>query len=567
MYLNRGHSERKMTEQKVGSDDIAQQAADNLDAAEDIGGFDLTETLKSLLKVIDPGVAGREFVQLMGESFKILSGKSELLPDRGDKRFKDIAWQQNPAYKRLGQGYLAVSRAMDNMLSNEGNWRNQERAKFAMNILTSALAPTNFFWTNPEAIKEAFDTGGMSILRGWQNRLHDLRYNKGMPTMVDASPFTKGENIAATPGAVVFRNDVLELLQYTPTTAKIRQLPMLMVPPQINKYYFLDMAPQRSMVEYATANGLRLFMVSWRNPGPEQRAWNLDTYLSALYEAVDAMLSITRQRRFNGMGFCAGGITLSCFAAHMAANDDRRLNSIAFAVTLLDWDTRAMIGMLHSRKLIESAKKASRKKGVISGQDLGTLFAWFRPNDLVWNYWVNNYLLGRKPPSFDILAWNADSTNLPGALHGQFLDIFLNNDLAHPGQLNVLDMPIDLRDITVDAFVTGALNDHLTPWQGCYKTTQLLGSKNIKYVLSHAGHIASLVNPPGNPKASYYVGGEPGPDPDAWRNNAKRRSGSWWENWVEWTRDRSGDERAAPKSLGNKKYPPLDLAPGKYINT
>jgi polyhydroxyalkanoate synthase len=556
-----------MTDQKAGADAIAQQAADNLNAAEDIGEFDVAEVLGSLLKVVDAGAVGKECVRMAGESLKILAGRSELTPEKGDNRFKDVAWQENPAYKRLGQGYLAFSRAMDNILSSRGSWRNQERAKFTVDILTSAVAPTNFFWTNPAAIKEAFDTGGKSVLRGWRNRLHDLRYNGGMPTMVDATPFVKGDNVAATPGAVVFRNEVLELLQYTPTTARVCALPMLIVPPQINKYYFLDLAPQRSLVEYATANGIRLFMVSWRNPGPEQRDWDLDTYVSALLEAADAMLSITRQRRFNALGFCAGGITLSCLAAYMAANDDRRLNSIGYAVTLLDWNTRAMIGMLHSRKLIDMAKKASFEKGVISGKDLGVVFTWFRPNDLVWSYWVNNYLLGRNPPSFDILAWNDDSTNLPAALHGQFLDIFLNNDLTHPGKVKILNTPIDLRDITVDAFVTGALNDHLTPWTGCYKTTQLLGSENIEYILSHAGHIASLVNPPGNPKASYYVGGRPGPDPDAWRENAKRRSGSWWETWVDWTRDRSGEERAAPKSLGNKKYPALDPAPGKYINT
>ncbi len=556
-----------MTKQSTSADAIAQQAVENLQAAEDIGEFDVTEVLKSLMMVVDAGAVGKEFLKLSAESLKILAGMSELAPVKGDNRFKDTAWQKNPFFKRLGQGYLAYSRAMENILSEKGSWRNQERAKFTVDVVTSALAPTNFFWTNPEAIKEAFDTGGMSVVRGWRNWLHDLQHNGGMPTMVDASPYVKGDNLAATPGAVVFRNDVLELLQYTPTTAKVCALPTLIVPPQINKYYFLDLAPQRSLVEYATANGLRVFMVSWRNPQPEQRDWNLDTYVSALLEATDAMLSITRQRRFNALGFCAGGITLSCLAALMAANDDKRLNSIGYAVTLLDWDTRAMIGMLHSRKLIGKAKKASREKGVISGKDLGALFAWFRPNDLVWNYWVNNYLLGRNPPSFDILAWNDDSTNLPAALHGQFLDIFLNNDLARPGKVKVLDTPIDLRDITVDAFVTGALNDHLTPWAGCYQTTQLLGSKNVEYILSHAGHIASLVNPPGNPKASYYVGGRPGPDPDAWREKAERRTGSWWENWVEWTRKRSGEERAAPKTLGNKKYPALEPAPGKYINT
>jgi polyhydroxyalkanoate synthase len=383
--------------------------------------------------------------------------------------------------------------------------------------------------------------------------------------MVDSSPFTKGDNIAATPGAVVFRNEVLELLQFAPQTDKVYAIPTLLIPPQINKYYFTDLAPGRSLVEYAVKQGVQMYVVSWQNPQNEQGDWNLDTYVTALLEAIDVINSITRRKKINTIGFCAGGITMSALLAYMAANRDRRVNAISYAVTLLDWSTPSMMGMLQSKKVTNLARRKSRRKGIISGQDLGSIFAWFRPNELVWNYWVNNYLMGEAPPSFDILAWNADATNLPASLHAQFLDIFMNNSLRNPGQIEVLGQPVDLSLITSDAFVVGAIDDHLTPWKGCYETTQLLGG-NSTFVLSNAGHIAALVNPPGNPKASFLKGPAPGEDPVAWLDAAEKQAGSWWEYWSGWAGDRSGDSIDAPKALGNKRFPELDPAPGVYIH-
>ncbi len=545
--------------------DVATLAADALQAAEDIGEFDFDETWRSLKSAIDPQAVAKESLIFGVELVKIAVGVSDIAPEKRDWRFKDDAWRTNALYKRLGQSYLAFCKGAMGIVGNNADWRTRERAKFALTVTTSALAPTNTLLGNPAAMKKAFDTNGKSLVKGLKNFATDMRHNDGMPKMVDDSPFTKGENIAATPGAVVFRNEVLELLLYKPQTEKVFSIPTLLIPPQVNKYYFTDLAPGRSLVEYAVQQGIEMFVVSWRNPGKDQGDWDLDTYVSALLEAIDAINSITRRKKINTIGFCAGGITMSALLSYMAATNDKRVNAVSYAVTLLDWSTPSMMGMFHSKRLIGLAQKKSKCKGIISGADLGKVFAWFRPNELVWNYWVNNYLMGENPPSFDILAWNADATNLPAALHAQFLDVFMNNSMSKPGGLDVLGQPVDLGRIKADAFIVGAIDDHLTPWKGCYETTQLLGGEST-FVLSNAGHIAGLVNPPGNPKASYLAGPKPCADAIEWLEQAEKHQGSWWESWIDWLQERSGDEVSARKILGNKKYPELAPAPGSYIN-
>jgi polyhydroxyalkanoate synthase len=449
--------------------------------------------------------------------------------------------------------------------SAEVDWHTAERARFAAAVLTSALSPTNTLLGNPAALKRAFETGGTSLVRGAQHMLHDLRHNGGMPSQVDVRPFKLGENIAATPGAVVYRDEVFELLQYAPATGQVRERPIVVIPPQINKYYFLDLAPGRSFVEYAVSRGVQTFMISWRNPGPEHGDWDLDTYVTRCLQAVDVARDITGSDDVNTMGFCAGGITQAAMLSHLAAIGDDRVNAAAFSVTLLDFSVPAMIGMWQSQRLLSDVSERSRKQGVLDGSQLARAFSWLRPNDLVFNYVVNNYLLGNDPPAFDILAWNADCTNLPGALHVDFLGIFGENNLCRPGSLDVLGTPADLSKITLDTFATGALTDHITPWKGCYQTTQHLGGRR-EFVLSSSGHIQSLVNPPGNPKMYYFTGPEPGPDPEAWREQATKHTGSWWERWAEWILERSGDEREAPEALGSSAFPVVDQAPGRYVH-
>jgi polyhydroxyalkanoate synthase len=537
-----------------------------IESGEDPGDFRLRDTVASLRHYLHPARVGRQSIGLGLECMRILAGRSQVEFDRSDWRFRDPTWADNPVYRRLGQGYLAFCRAVEGLVDHDdANWRDRERAKFAIELLTSTVAPTNFLLGNPAALKRAIETGGMSLVKGSKNFLHDLRHNRGMPSQVDPTPFEVGRNLAATTGGVVFRNELLEIIQYEVPSESPHAIPVLIATPQINKYYFLDLAPGKSFVEYLAAQDFQPFIVSWKNPSAEQGDWDLDRYVEALVEAVAAVRSIAGVPRINLFGFCAGGITMSALMAHLRHTGRDWVNTISYAVTLLDFSRPAMIGMLHSRPLLETARSRSRKKGIIEGKDLGALFTWFRPNDLVWNYWVNNYLLGNAPPAFDILAWNADSTNLPGALHTDFLDIFETNPLVRPGEFEVLDTTVDLGEIKQDAFVTAAINDHLTPWTGCYQTTQLLGG-DVEFVLSNAGHIASLVNPPGNPKASYFTGPKPGPDHEAWRAEATRHQGSWWERWVDWASTRSGDRRKTQRPLGNRKYPVLVDAPGTYVH-
>jgi polyhydroxyalkanoate synthase subunit PhaC len=538
------------------------------------GGEDVTlprglDAGRALAGALTQGrVVAREAVKLGVEVAKIAVGRSEVGPGKGDRRFADPAWTTNPAYRRIEQTYLAAAGALDRIVDEwAGTVKDPTRAQaasFAATVITSAAAPTNFLPTNPAALKEVFDTAGMSLVRGLGNWVSDLRHNGGMPSMVERDAFTVGVDLALTPGAVVSRDEVAEVLQYAPTTESVYERPVLVVPPPINRFYFLDMRPGRSFVEYAVSRGQQTFLMSWRNPQKEHADWNLDTYAGRVSAAVDEVREISGSDDVNLIGFCAGGIIATTLLNHLAAQDDSRVHSMSYAVTMLDWERPEQLAAFSASRVLEFAKARSRRKGLIRARDMGSAFTWLRPDDLVFNYWVNNYLMGRKPPAFDILAWNADGTNLPGALHGQFLDIFAHNLLVKPKALAVLGTPIELDRIKVPTFVSGAIADHLTTWQNCYRTTQLLGGDST-FVLSYSGHIASLVNPPGNPKAHYWAGGEPGTDPQAWLAGATRKQGSWGEAWADWVADNAGEQIPAAASLGSDQHKPLEPAPGRYV--
>jgi polyhydroxyalkanoate synthase subunit PhaC len=544
------------------------------DATESVGGGEAVgipsfqEAVGGLAAALSQGATvAREATRLGLELTRVAWGRSDVGPARGDRRFTDPAWTSNPVFRRIQQSYLASAGAMDRIVAAMGDGRSDtraEQARFAANIVTSAAAPTNFLMTNPAAIKRAFDTGGMSLVRGVRNYVRDVRHNGAMPSMIEPGAFEVGRDLAVTPGAVVARDAVAEVLQYGPATGTVFARPVLVVPPPIGRFYFLDLRPGRSFVEYATGRGLQTFMLSWRNPGPEQGSWDLDTYAGRVRAAIDTVREITGSADVNLIGFCAGGIIATTLLNHLAATGDDRVHSMSYAVTLLDFGLRAPITAFSGRGLVALAGRRSRRQGIITSRQMGSAFTWLRPDDLVFNYWVNNYLMGEQPPAFDILAWNADGTNLPGALHGQFLDIFADNLLTRPGGLSVLGTPLRLQDITVPAFVTGAVSDHLTPWKGCYQTTRLLGGP-CTFVLSYSGHIASLVNPPGNPKAHYWTGGAPGADPEQWLAGAERHQGSWWEVWADWVTARAGERQPQPETLGSKRYPVLSPAPGLYV--
>ena len=336
------------------------------------------------------------------------------------------------------------------------------------------------------------------------------------------------------------------------------------MPPQINKFYLFDLAPGRSIIEYLLANGLQVFVVSWRNPTAEQRDWGLDTYVKALVEVSDAVLAITGSEDLNLAAACSGGITSSVFLGHLAAQQDRRINALTLLVTVLDTSAESQLGQLATVEGIEAARAASQQRGVLEGEDLGRIFAWMRPNDLIWNYWVNNYLLGNAPPAFDLLYWNADTTRLPARLHSDFLDLILYNPLSRRGSLTVAGTPINLSLITCDSFIVGGTTDHITPWQACYRTTHMLGGRK-EFVLSSSGHIQSVINPPGNAKAKYFLNPQPPAELEEWLSAAEQHAGSWWDHWRDWLVARSGEQREVPGILGGVNHPPQAKSPGTYV--
>jgi polyhydroxyalkanoate synthase subunit PhaC len=542
--------------------------AESVGGGEAVGMPSLRQAVGGLAAALSQGTTvAREGTRLGLELTRIAWGRSDVAPAKGDRRFTDPTWTSNPVFRMIQQSYLASAGAMDRIVAEMGDGRSEaraEQARFAANIVISAAAPTNFLMSNPAAVKRAFETGGMSLARGARNFARDVRHNGAMPSMIEPEAFEVGRDLAVTPGAVVARDAVAEVIQYAPATDTVFGRPVLVIPPPIGRFYFLDLRPGRSFVEYAVSRGLQTFMLSWRNPTPEQGSWDLDTYAQAVLAAIDTVRQVTGSPDVNLIGFCAGGIIATALLNHLAATSDERVHSMSYAVTLLDFGLRAPITAFSRRGLIAFAGRRSRRKGIISSRQMGSAFTWMRPDDLVFNYWVNNYLMGEQPPAFDILAWNADGTNLPGALHGQFLDVFRDNLLTRPGQLSALGTPLQLENIKLPTFVTGAVADHLTPWKGCYRTTQLLGGPST-FVLSYSGHIASLVNPPGNPKAHYWTGGTPGADPEQWLARAERHQGSWWEAWADWVTAQAGDRRPRPETSGSKRYPVLSQAPGLYV--
>jgi polyhydroxyalkanoate synthase len=550
---------------------VAEEASGAILGANPFVGIDPTGVLGSTGRWL--GSLGRRPIRTVGraaggtlELGRIALGRSQVAPEKGDRRFADPAWSEHPGFRRTMQSYLLLASTLQKLVEDaELDLKSEQQVRYLLQVLTDSVAPTNSFLGNPAAIKRAFDTAGLSLLRGARNRVNDIRHNGGMPSMVDKRPFEVGRNIAVTPGAVVYRDEVIELIQYSPTTETVDRRPLVLIPPQINKYYILDLAPQRSFIEYAVAQGVPFFAISWRNPTAAQRDWDLSTYAQACLSAADAATEITGSDDCNLFGACAGGITMALLLGHLARERSRLVNSATFAVTIMDTETPSMVGMFASPTSLASAIKRSRKKGYLDGAEMSRIFAWLRPNDLIWNYWVNNYLMGNDPPAFDILYWNADNTRLPAGLHAGFLELFKGNPLKMQGAITVLGTPIDLKAVKTPTYVLGGITDHIVPWASAYGATQVLGGPS-QFVLSSSGHIQSLVNPPGNPKASFRVGGPDTPDPQEWLRGATEVRGSWWEHWAGWIAEQSGGRVPAAARLGSERHPPLGNAPGTYVH-
>jgi polyhydroxyalkanoate synthase len=513
-----------------------------------------------------PVGTARRLGSLSAEFARVGVGTSALAPAKRDRRFAEPAWAENPLLRRIMQAYLAAGLATDQLVTDAAlEWRDDKRVRFAAENLVEAVSPSNVPLLNPASAKAAVDTGGMSLVHGGISLLRDLAAPPRIPEMVDKSAFGVGRNIAVTPGAVVLRTEQFELIQYSPQTEQVREVPLLFVPPTINKYYALDLAPGRSLVEFLVQNGQQVFVISWRNPDARHAAWGLDAYAGAVLDALGAVERICGTGRTALTGVCAGGIIASVTAAHLAATGQMdRLAAFTLLVTVLDDAKAGTVAALADRRLASAAKAMSGRRGYLDGRALAEVFAWLRPGDLVWNYWVNNYLLGKKPPAFDILFWNADTTRMTAGLHADFVDLAMDNKLVTPGALTVLGTGVDLSRVGTDGYIVAGIADHITPWQNCYRGTQLLGGES-RFILSTSGHIAALVNPPDNPKASYQTGkANPAAAAD-WLKAAQTQQGSWWPDLAAWLADRCGADKPAPAGLGGGGLRPLAEAPGTYV--
>ena len=541
----------------------------------------LTDAAIGALRRVNPGgsglrlaaaLAGRPWLvagrgrQLLGEVARIAVGTSQVQPSRRDRRFADPGWAGNPLLRRAMQAYLAAAGTVEGVVADAGlDWADSERVGFALTNLIDALAPSNNPLLNPAALKAAIDTGGGSALAGIRHFVADMAAAPRVPSMVEPDAFEVGVDLAVTPGSVILRTPVFELIQYRPATAAVRQVPLLIVPPTINKFYVMDLAPGRSLAEYLTGSGMQVFMISWRNPDARHAAWDFSTYGQAVLDAMDAAARITGSDQTALMGACSGGVIAAMVAAHLAhTGQQERLAAFTLMVTVLDEARAGLAGAVIDERTVRLAAAASRARGYLDGRSLAEVFAWLRPNDLIWNYWVNNYLLGRKPPPFDILFWNADTTRMPAGLHRNFIEIAMDNALTKPGTASMLGSPVDLSKIDVDTYVVAGIDDHISPWPSAYRATQLL-SGNMRFVLSNSGHIAAMVNPPSNPKATFRLAPSTPPDHREWLAQAETVQGSWWPDYTSWLTERSGDMKQAPRTLGNASFKPLCPAPGTYV--
>jgi polyhydroxyalkanoate synthase len=514
-----------------------------------------------------PGRVATRAAGLTAELARTAAGRSETAPAKGDRRFADPAWQGNWLLRRLLQSYLALGETVDGLISDaEVDWRAERRARLSAANVLDALAPTNFAWSNPTVLKEIVDTGGTNLVRGARRFVNDINSPSRLPATVDRSKFEVGGNLAASPGSVVLRTEVFELIQYKPTTDQVRETPLLFVPPTINKFYVLDLAPGRSMIEHFVAQGQQVFAISWRNPEQEQGHFDLDTYATAVAEAREAVASITTQSKVHLAAACSGGIITAGLLGQMAsAGDLDGVASLTLMVCALDNDTEGTMAALTTRDVAAAAVAESARKGYLDGQALAGVFTWLRPNDLVWNYVVNNYLLGKAPPAFDVLYWNQDTVRLAAGLHRDFIHIGLENSFAHPGTLEVLGEPVDLGRVDVDTYFIAGASDHIVPWESAYKGAHLFGGKR-RFVLSRSGHIQALVNPPSaESRSSFRVAGELSETPEEFVTGAPQVPGSWWGDWDAWLQARSGEVKASPKTLGNRTHKAQAKAPGSYV--
>lgn len=487
-------------------------------------------------------------------------------PEKGDKRFQHRAWEDNSYYNYIMQMYLLLQKYCDELVDVASlDAHTGHKARFAMTMFTDALAPTNFFPTNPEAVIRAFETGGISIFSGMANRLGDLRNNDGWPTMVEASRFKVGENMAMTPGKVVFRNELIELIQYEPQTDKVYEIPLLYNPAWINRYYIMDLAPGKSFVEWAVQHGHTMFAISYRNPDESMREISFTDYLiKGPLAALQVIREITGVEKVNMLSVCLGGTLTTCLLAYLNELGLDYVNASTLLNSHIDFSIPGDLGVFADKETVRALERRMEKEGYADGDVFSKTFNLLRGRDLIWHYVSSNWLLGDQPPAFDLLAWNSDNTRLPAKMHSYYLrKCYLENALAQD-KMVLGGKLLRVSGIKQDTYVVGAEADHIVPWQSSYKATQLLAGK-VRYVLSSSGHIAGMVNPP-NPKASFRVNEKAYPeDPQAWLATTEKHQASWWEDWTQWISKRAGKKIDPPAKPGSEHYPVIGDAPGRYV--
>jgi polyhydroxyalkanoate synthase len=532
-----------------------------------------TNTVGALVK----GLANRP-VKVVGrvrglalELGRIAVGSSQVEPDAKDRRFSEPAWTSNPVLHRALQAFLTTSRTAEALVEDARlPEADRLRAMTVVSNLADAFAPSNNPLLNPLALKALVDTGGGNFTRGARRLAGDLASPPRVPSMVEPDAFTVGQTVAATPGHVIARTEVMEVLQFTPTTEKVRQIPLLIVPPTINKYYVTDMSPGRSLIEYLVGQGHQVFTISWRNPDVRHARWGFDTYGSAILDAIEAARTVAGTESVVTLGLCSGGLLMSMVLGHLAAIGELgKVAAAALSVAVLDQADAGVTGALLTKEAADAAVRASAARGYLDGRMLAEVFAWLRPNDLIWNYWVSSYLLGDAPRPFDVLFWNADTTRMTARLHRDFIHLAQRNALTDPGAISMLGTPVDLGQVHLDSYITAGIADHLCPWQKCYQSTQLFGGKS-RFVLSTSGHIASIVNPPGNKRSNFRTSEHNPPDPASWLAEADSVDGSWWPDFSTWLHARTGEQVSAPGEpgrvgTGGADYRPLGTAPGRYV--
>ncbi len=525
-----------------------------------------------------PQISPATLAELQGEYLKQATtlwnsalGQGEA-PALGDRRFAAPEWRANPAAHFMSQLYLLNGSMLGKMASAvEADDKTKARIKFAVQQFVDAASPSNFLALNPEAQKLALDSKGETLARGLQQLWGDVQ--RGHVSQTDESAFEVGKNVATTAGSVVFENALFQLIEYAPLTAEVHVRPFLLVPPCINKFYILDLQPDNSLIRYAVSEGHRVFVVSWRNPDETVKHLTWDDYVEqGAIQAIRVVQEISGQDKINTLGFCVGGTILASALAVLAARGEQAAASLTLLTTLLDFADNGILDIFvdeASVRLREATLGPDSPKGpqLLHGQELATTFSFLRPNDLVWNYVVGNYLKGEAPPAFDLLYWNGDSTNLPGPMYCWYLrHTYLQNELKVPGQLTVCGEKLDLGAIDCPVYVYGSREDHIVPWQAAYRNTQIFKGKR-RFVMGASGHIAGVINPPAKGKRSHWIARSTAlpADADAWLSSATEHPGSWWTDWSAWLAAHAGASKPAPKVPGNRKFKAIEPAPGRYV--